>query len=502
MTQRTTDWPDGLDSFLDIEVATLVPEDYAPWRPLVAGGLRFFLSHLPPRRLEALILDQFTLAPEASAAQRLVALLRHSPTLHKLGQVVARDRRLAPELRQRLQTLESLPPTTPMAGLRRILRRELGSALNELRLAPQALAEGSVAVAVPFTWAGGEGIFKILKPGIAQRLTEDLAIWTRLAGFLEDHTAALWLPPLDYRETLTSVGHLLQSEVDLAGEQAHMTAARRAAPPGVVVPELLPWCTPRLTAMTRIHGRPVTEVDGLAASERRRLATTLVHALLAQPFLDPAAAAPFHADPHAGNLFRTREGDIALLDWALVVQVPRPQREALLRLILAALAQDAAGVADALADLAIQAPDTPALRATVAAALGRARQGRLPGLGWSLELLDQIATQGTLRFPEELLLLRKALLTLQGVLADLDPTCPTDTLLLGWGLARFVSELPERALQPMNARSFGCPLSLADLYTWTLATPAVALRYWSGQWQEWATRWGSGVAPPLDQNPG
>ena len=35
------------------------------------------------------------------------------PSLHKLGQVLARDRRLDAQLRVRLQTLESLPPDTP-----------------------------------------------------------------------------------------------------------------------------------------------------------------------------------------------------------------------------------------------------------------------------------------------------------------------------------------------------------------------------------------------------
>lgn len=498
MSQRNPDWPEGLDTFLDLEVAALVPEAYAHWRPLVAGGLRYFLAALPEERLETLFVDQLALPAEASPAERLVALLRHSPTLHKLGQVVARDRRLAPELRQRLQALESLPASTPMPDLRRILRRELGNALDSLIVAPQALAEGSVAVAVPFSWPGGEGVFKILKPGIAARLEEDLAIWVRLAEYLEVESAQLGLPPLDYREILASVGRLLQSEVDLAGEQAHMAAAQQTVPAGVVVPALLPWCTPRLTAMTRVHGQPITEVDGLDPAERRRLATALVHGLLAQPFLDPAAEAPFHADPHAGNLFRTTDGQVALLDWALVVRVPRPQREALLRLILAALAQDAAGVAEAIAAMALQAPDPATLRAIVATALGQVRHGRFPGLGWSLDLLDRIATQGTLRFPEELLLLRKALLTLQGVLADLDPACPTDTLLLGWGLARFVSELPARALSPLDARAFGCPLSLADLYTWTLSTPAAALRYWTGQWQDWGRHFAvrPAAAPP------
>src|SRR5574338_239191 len=438
MSRQSPALLEAIGPLLDQEVAALVPAQYAAWRPLVAGGLRFFLENLPARRLSAIVAEQLTL-PAAGVAERVTALLRHCPTLHKLGQVVARDHRLAPELRRQLQALESLPATTPMAGIRRVIRRELGTSA-ELRIAPEALAEGSVAVAVPFAWERGtergEGVFKVLKPGVAQRLAEDLEIWGRLAGFLEECSVELGLPELGYGEVLASVGRLLENEIRLEGEQAHMAAARRSASPGVLVPALLPWCTPRLTAMERVHGVPVTEAAGLDATARRRLATTLLEALLARPFLAPAERVPFHADAHAGNLFLADDG-----------------------------------------------------RRAVEEALAQVRRGRFPGLAWSLDLLDRVATRGALRFPEELLLLRKALLTLQGVVADVDGACPADAVLIRAGLARFVGELPQRLTRPLDSRAFGCPLATADLLALALDTPAAALRYWSGQWQDWAALW-------------
>lgn len=482
----------GLEALLDQEAAALVPERYAAYRPLVAGGLRFFLAGLPRRRLTRLVDEQLALAFRAGAAERLAALLRHCPTLHKLGQVVARDRRLDAGLRRHLQALESLPPATPLAGLRHRVRRELGGAAPAFSIGPDALAEGSVAAVLPFAWDGGEGVFKLLKPGVEQRLAEDLAIWAELGDFLEARCAQLGLPALDYRETLEGVGRLLRNEIRLDGEQAHLAAARRDCPPGVRIPALLPWSTPRMTAMERIHGVPVTAAaPALAPAARRRLARTLVEALLARPFFSPAANAPFHADPHAGNLFLADDGRLAILDWALVAELSKAHREAMLRLVLGGLLQDGPMVCNAVSALGRGEPDAATLRAAVDAALAEVRRGRFPGLAWSLRLLDRLAAGGVLRFPEALLVWRKSLLTLQGVLADVDAGCPADLVLLHGALSRFLGELPQRAMSAADSRAFGCHLSTADLLALTLDAPAAAWRHWAGLWQDWSEPWRS-----------
>ena len=97
-----------------LQIAQFVPEAYAAYRPLLMDGLQFFLDRLAPARLVAIVAEQLRLPRTTPPAHRLAVLFRRCPTLHKLGQVVARDRRLAPELRANLQGLESLEPTTPM----------------------------------------------------------------------------------------------------------------------------------------------------------------------------------------------------------------------------------------------------------------------------------------------------------------------------------------------------------------------------------------------------
>lgn len=152
-----------LESALD--VGRLLPPCYEKWGPVLRDSLRFFVERLQPARQMAIFAEQMSMSPAATTEERFVALLRHCPTLHKLGQVVSRDRRLAPELRSHLQELESLPPALPTRGLLAELRRELAGvpialggtdAAGEERLVlvlgEQPLAEASVAIVVPFTY--------------------------------------------------------------------------------------------------------------------------------------------------------------------------------------------------------------------------------------------------------------------------------------------------------------------------------------------------------------
>ena len=195
--------------FDSLGLEALLPETLAAWRPLLAEGMALFLDRLPEARLGAIVAEQFALSANAPAAERITALLAHCPTLHKLGQVVARQPGLDAELRRHLQALESLPASTDIDALIAHVRAELGHN-RSLRLADRALAEGSVAVVLPFSWRqdgrSHEGVLKALKPGVAQRLAEELAILPALGDFLARRGAELDLPDIDYRSHLDTAG--------------------------------------------------------------------------------------------------------------------------------------------------------------------------------------------------------------------------------------------------------------------------------------------------------
>lgn len=64
----------------------------------------------------------------------------------------------------------------------------------------------------------------------------------------------------------------------------------------------------------------------------------------------------FHADPHPGNLLWGDDGRVVLLDFGLVVDVPRATRLALVRTVFAAIKKDANAVVDGFYELGVVQP--------------------------------------------------------------------------------------------------------------------------------------------------
>lgn len=471
------------DALLEsLGVSRLVPLSLAAWRPLVVDGMNFFLDRLPSHRLEDIIAAQLALPPGADAAARLAALLSRCPTLHKLGQVLARNRHLPTEVRLQLQTLETMQPGTPMEPVLARLRDELGQE-PPVVLADRALAEGSVAVVLPFTCRErGEvhdGVFKVLKPGIEEQFAEEISAWLALGEFLEERGRELGLPALDFRRTLDSIRDLLAHEIDLRVEQENLRQAQTlyAREPRLLIPRLLPWCAPKVTAMERVFGKKITEAD-LSTQRRAALASTMVSALIAQPFWSRAPRAMFHADLHAGNLVVAEDGRLAVLDWSLALGLSKEDREKLVSMILGGLTLDAKRICNAVASLSTLRADNPILVRAVDKALERvAFAGQLPGFDWLLNFLDALALETAAGFREDFILFRKTWFSLSDVIGDLAGAHSADAQLLEVGLERFLAEWPARCFAPPASKRFATHVSNADLMQAGASAWLVPMRY-------------------------
>ena len=469
-----------------LRLAGLLPPTYAHYRPLLADALKFFIGRLSPVRQQALIAGQLALPTNASLARRALALFRLCPTLHKLGQVVAHDRRLSGELRQRLEELETMAPTDSLTAIWPVLEREVGH-ISGLQVGRKALAEASVAVVVPFVWRQAgllpqRGVLKVLRVGVQDRLNEELVIWHALGTFLEERCAYHKLPEFDFRNTLESVARLLSNEMSLSREQAHLSQAADfyANSPDILIPRLFPFSTPLVTAMERVDGCKVTSQD-LPACELRQRGERIIRALLAQPFWGcRQAGAVFHADPHAGNLMATPDGRLAILDWALTTQLSKVQCEAVVQLVLGALTLNVSRIETAIEALG-QTVSKERLHFAVKESIRQVSLGRFPGFDWFSALLDALAAVSAVRFPEEIILFRKALLTLTGVVADVSPQVAIDSVLVRQGVNQFTDGLMWRPWVAVNSRDMvGAHLSNADLMGLWAELPGTVLRFWCG----------------------
>lgn len=474
----------------ELDFSSLVPDTFARYRPAILAGLAYFLEHLPPERTFAILAGQAELPEDAEVGARLVEIAHHCPALHKLGQVMARDRRLPAGFRHLLQRLETLPPKTAVESLRRDIEAEIGplGAIG-VTLGGEALAEASVAVVVPYVWRdAGEarrGVFKVLKPGIEERLNQELALLQAVGALLDEQCHAYGLPEIDYEETFIQVRELLRREVHLDEEQRNLGAAATAyaGMPRVRVPAVHPFSTPRLTAMTRIDGRKVTEVGELDAAQRRDLAALILEALLARPIWSSGPATLFHADPHAGNLLLTPDRGLGLLDWSLIGRLTKDDQVYLSQILIGALTLNAGQIVGAITALAEGGIDGDAIEAVVEDNLRRIAGGALPGFDWLTRLMDDAVIKARARFAGNLIVFRKVLQTLQGVVADVCEECRADEVLAACFVRRFGADLAGRAVAPPFSRDFATHLSNADLVQVLSVAPLAASRYWLA-WQQ------------------
>jgi len=454
----------------------IVPEIYAAWRPLVRDAMLFMISHLSAARLAPKLVEQIELPLDTTPEARLLRLIAKVPGLQKIGQVLARNRHLDSSLRNALSELENGIRDVSAEEIGALVRKRLGRRLETyaVEIEPGIMAEASVSAVVRFTWrnpANGErerGVFKVLKPFVSACFAEDLELLQQLAHFLADKHPEYGraLP-----ETIMEVRRLLEHEVDFAREQATLPEAARVykGVRGVGVPRLIkPLSTGAITALSEEAGVKVTALGGASGRERRRVAELLIEALIAVPLSARGERSIFHADPHAGNLlYDERTGELVLLDWALTESLTREERRHVAMLALMLGLRDPVGVCGEIEALALGRRLSSAhrrfMRDQVNGFIGQLPLTRLPGSMDAMRLLDRLALEG-IRFPSGLMMFRKMLFTLDGILHDIAaPGLRMDLVLARHLLAR-------------------SPLSLID---W-IGVEASALLYGGRLWVQWA----------------
>lgn len=97
--------------------------------------------------------------------------------------------------------------------------------------------------------------------------------------------------------------------------------------------------------------------------------------------------------------------------------------------------------------------------------------------------MDDAVTKARARFAGNLIVFRKVLQTLQGVVADVCEECCTDEVLATCFVRRFGEDLAGRVMAPPFSRDFATHISNADLIQVLSVAPLAASRYWLA-WQQ------------------
>ncbi len=398
---------------------------------------RMQLSKLLPNRVATKPRYQEIPLPERARA----AFEELGPTFVKLGQLLATRPDLIPEAYiVEFRKLQDGASGLPFSEIKKEIESELKGKLEEFfdsfDETPIAAASiGQVHYAVLKT--GEKVAVKVQRPGIDKTIQHDISILKGLATILEK--------TIPESKTFNPTGlveefiRTIQQETDFFIEANNMKRIKGnlAEMTKVAIPEVYSqFSTRKVLVLERFEGIRFSDRDAIVAAgidpmeivETGSLA--FFHMVMHDGF--------FHGDLHAGNLFVLPDGRIGIIDFGIIGRLSHRVRDSVITMFLAIIDEDYETLAYEYLTLCqptgrtqlglLQKDLMDTISPYVGMSLGEINIGQI------LLRSTSTAVKHNLQVPRELMLLFKAILTIESLGKRLEPGF--DILRIGHQLAR------------------------------------------------------------------
>jgi ubiquinone biosynthesis protein len=367
---------------------------------------------------------------DLSRAERLRRAMEElGTTFIKLGQILSTRPDLVPaEWAKEFKQLQGNCTPIPFEKVQERLKAEFPRKLSKTfrSIDHKPLATASIAQVHRAILTSGEKLLlKIVRPGIEEVIESDIAILETLAELAEQYFSNLGYSP---REIVREFSREIHREIDLTHEGRATDRFRTifADDPDVIFPKVY-WkaTTTFVLGVEEIKGILLSQIkkEDLTQAER----CTLVRVGARAVFRQCLEVGFFHADPHPGNLFALPHGRIAFIDCGMVGQLDDETMQHVAQLVIGVVQGDLERVIEVVAFFSDADPEkieSRAFRADVREFVSNFEHTPLGNLnmGMLLELFFEKLREHHLRCPGDLVLLIKALTTIESVGKQLDPT--------------------------------------------------------------------------------
>ncbi len=363
-------------------------------------------------------------------AERVRLVLEElGPSFIKLGQILSTRPDLIPqEWADEFRKLQDSCAHVPFPEIEKILLQEfpgglahLFSAIDEKPLAAASIAQVHAARLID----GTDVVIKVLRPGVRELLEEDISLVSSLAQLLEQYFSNLGYSPTAVvkefsREALKELNMIIE------GQSADRMRHDFEANPDIHFPKIYWQATSRsVLTMERIRGRLLSSLldrEELTAAQRRRivsLGTDMV-------FQQCLRFGFFHADPHPGNIFLRDDDTLCLIDCGMAGQLDRGTTEQLINLVTGVIKNDEEMLCRVILTLTNVDPtllDSREFRLELRNIAASFQNTDLRHLNITdlLSRFFRMLQRYRIECPSDLMLLTKALTTIEGVAEQLDP---------------------------------------------------------------------------------
>jgi len=264
------------------------------------------------------------------------------PFYIKFGQALAiRPDIVSPNSMIELQKLCDKVPAYDNKIAMETVRKELGKDIDELfsEITPDCVAAASLGQVYKARLRenGDEVAVKVQRPFVLETVSLDLYL-----GRLLGETATRLGVRTDVKGLVDEFAQGIYRELDfrLECEAGIQIAKDLAHIPNVIVPKCYPkYTSKRVHVAQWVYGEKLSQSQANDVSDLVNLG---VVAYLTQ-LLDSGL---FHADPHPGNLIRTPDGKLCLLDFGLMTRITDEQKYAMVDSILHLSRRDYSKIGD------------------------------------------------------------------------------------------------------------------------------------------------------------
>lgn len=367
---------------------------------------------------------------DSSRPMRMRQVLEElGPTYIKLGQILAtRPDLIPPEWCEEFRNLQDNVAAVDFNEIHEILATEFPGRLATLfnSIEEKPLAAASMAQVHRATLANGDAVvLKVLRPGTRNLVEEDMALLEWLAQFVESYFSNLGYSPV---AVAAEFSRELTKEMNFLQEALSTNRLRRYFhdDPDISFPKVYRETSTRnVLTLQEIKGQPLSSVEPntLTPEERRRIVANGTNAVFKQCL----RYGFFHADPHPGNIFLLPGQKLCFIDCGMTGHLDKNTAEQLIDLIAAIIQGDN----DKLCRVVIELTDVdPAItdrrdfRSDLSIMTSSFHDADLKQLDITKLLSDFFAMLQRYHIicPSDLILLTKALTTIEGVAEHFDPT--------------------------------------------------------------------------------
>lgn len=365
------------------------------------------------------------------------------PTFIKLGQLLATRSDLIPESYvEEFSKLQDNVSTVPFDEIRPFLETELKGQISDFFSSFDTTPKAAASIAqVHFAVlkSGEKVAVKIQRPGIDKLLQNDISILRGLAVLLEKY-----IPEVEPFNPVGLVEEFFQSilfELDFRVESNNIRKIKHnlRTLEKISIPKVYEQITSsKILVLEQFEGIRFSDREAILKSgiDPKSIVEIGADAFFHMVMHDGL----FHGDLHPGNLFVLTDGRIGIIDFGIVGRLGKRVKDGIITMFISIIDEDYESLASEYVALCSPTGETDlnvlqkdlmdTLSPYVGMSLGEVNAGKL------LLRSTHIAAQHKLKVPRELMLLFRAIMTIDGLGKKLDPDF--DVLQLGNRLAKQV----------------------------------------------------------------